>query len=162
MAEGAEDFDFSTTDAGASLTYPSEAGQLKRGGFVVIKGHPCKVVDLSTSKTGKHGHAKANITAIDIFTGKKYEDVVPTTHNVDVPNVARKEYSLLDITSDGYLSLMDPATGAPKEDLRLPDYPENLANEITNKFNEGAFLLVQVLVSMGHEQIVSFKEDTNS
>lgn len=39
---------------------------------------------MSTSKTGKHGHAKCNFTATDIFTGKKLEDMCPSTHNVDV------------------------------------------------------------------------------
>jgi hypothetical protein len=43
-----------------------------------------QVVDVSTSKTGKHGHAKCNFTATDIFTGKKLEDMCPSTHNVDV------------------------------------------------------------------------------
>ena len=42
------------------------------------------MVDVSTSKTGKHGHAKCNFTAIDIFNGKKLEDMCPSTHNVDV------------------------------------------------------------------------------
>ena len=54
----------------------------------MIKGRPCKVVNVSTSKTGKHGHAKANFTAVDIFNGKKVEDVVPTTHTTYVPNVS--------------------------------------------------------------------------
>jgi translation initiation factor 5A len=62
---------------------------------------------VSTSKTGKHGHAKANFTAIDIFNGKKLEDIVPTTHSTMVPNVKRLEYSLLDISDDGFLSLLD-------------------------------------------------------
>jgi hypothetical protein len=44
----------------------------------------CQVVDVSTSKTGKHGHAKCNFTAVDIFTGKKYEDMMPSSHNCDV------------------------------------------------------------------------------
>jgi translation initiation factor 5A len=61
---------FESADAGASDTIPVRAGELKKGMHVVIKGHPCKVVDISTSKTGKHGHAKANITALDIFTNK--------------------------------------------------------------------------------------------
>ena len=36
-----------------------------------LKEKPCKIIEITTSKTGKHGHAKANITGIDIFTGKK-------------------------------------------------------------------------------------------
>jgi len=37
----------------------------------MIKGHPCKVVDVSHAKPGKHGAAKANIVGIDLFSNKK-------------------------------------------------------------------------------------------
>lgn len=68
---GAETFE--SADAGSSHTYPMEGGQIRKGGYIMIKGRPCKVSDVSTSKTGKHGHAKCHFVAIDIFTGKKME-----------------------------------------------------------------------------------------
>ena len=80
----------SKADAGASKTYPQQAGTIRKNGYIVIKGRPCKVVEVSTSKTGKHGHAKCHFVAIDIFTAKKLEDIVPSSHNCDVPHVNRR------------------------------------------------------------------------
>jgi translation initiation factor 5A len=70
---------FEQVTSGASLTFPQQASALRKNGFVLLKGFPCKIVDMSTSKTGKHGHAKISITGVDIFTGKKYEDITPST-----------------------------------------------------------------------------------
>lgn len=59
---------------------------------------PCKITGISVSKTGKHGHAKVNWTAVDIFTGKKYEDSQSSSHRVMQPY--SKTYSVLMVCND--------------------------------------------------------------
>ncbi|KAD7478788.1 hypothetical protein E3N88_01924 [Mikania micrantha] len=109
----------SKADAGASKTYPQQAGTIRKNGYIVIKNRACKVVEVSTSKTGKHGHAKCHFVGIDIFNGKKLEDIVPSSHNCDVPHVNRTDYQLIDISEDGFVSLLTES-GGTKDDLRLP------------------------------------------
>ncbi|PSC75585.1 eukaryotic translation initiation factor 5A-2 [Micractinium conductrix] len=153
------DVHFESADAGASLTYPQQAGTVRKNAYIVIKGRPCKVADVSTSKTGKHGHAKCAFVAIDIFTGKKMEDLSPSSHNVDVPHVSRTDYTLLDITDDGFVSLMTEG-GDTKDDLQLPsltDEATKLAEQIKADFDAGKELCVSVMKAMGEEQICAYK-----
>merc|ERR1711935_1154428 len=97
-------------------------GEIRKGSYLMIKGHPCKCSEVSTSKTGKHGHAKAHIVALDIFTGKKYEDLCPASHNLDVPFVKRQEYQLLSADDrTGEVSLLQE-DGTCKDDLNLPTF----------------------------------------
>ncbi|XP_052270710.1 eukaryotic translation initiation factor 5A-1-like isoform X2 [Dreissena polymorpha] len=150
--------DFEQADAGSSTTYPKQCSALRKNGFVCIKGRPCKIVEMSTSKTGKHGHAKVHLVGIDIFTQKKYEDICPSTHNMDVPNVSRKEYTLSDISHDGFCSLMTD-DGDVREDLSLPD--GDIGNEIKAKFEKDESLLITVLKAMDQEAIIAYKAATN-
>jgi translation initiation factor 5A len=148
-----EDF-ANTASAGASLTYPVQCSLLRKNGYVCIKGFPCKIVDMSTSKTGKHGHAKVHLVAVDIFTGKKMEDLCPSTHNMDVPNVRKTEYPLLDI-DDGFMSLM-AEDGSTKDDVKVPD--NELGQKLEADFHEGKDLIVAITASMGQEHCLAYKE----
>merc|ERR1712131_340036 len=84
-----EDDQFEQSGSGASLTYPKQCSALRKNEF-----------DMITSKTGKHGHAKVHLAALDIFDGKKYEDICPSTHNMECPIVKRTEYQLIDIDDE--------------------------------------------------------------
>jgi translation initiation factor 5A len=153
-----EQYAMESADAGASATIPMEAGQVKKGGYMMIKGKPCKILSISVSKTGKHGHAKCNFLATDIFTGKKLEDMIPSTHGTTVPVVKRSEWEIIDIEDDE-LTLMDEA-GNQKTDLNLPTYPENMADEIRDAWNGGEnSVMVTVQAAVGIEQIIAFKKE---
>ncbi|MCL4126295.1 UNVERIFIED_CONTAM: hypothetical protein GTU68_005775 [Idotea baltica] len=94
----------------------------------MLKGHPCKVLEYTVAKPGKHGSAKAHIVGNDIFTGKKYEDAFSTSHTVYVPIVSKIEYEVADISDSNFVSLllMDFSL---KEDLKLPN-DEELRKEL--------------------------------
>jgi len=157
-----ENYEFDGGSSGAALTYPMEAGQLRKSGHAMLKGHPCKIVEISVSKTGKHGHAKCAITGIDIFTNKKYEDMCPSTHSMEIPNLSRTEFQLIDMDADtGTVSVL-LENGDTKDDLNLPKDTsgqyEDHAKEIIAAFDEGKSLLLTVLKSMDQEKVVAFKE----
>jgi translation initiation factor 5A len=145
---------FESASAGASLTFPMQCSALRKNGHVVIKGRPCKIVDMSTSKTGKHGHAKVHLVAIDIFTGKKLEELCPSTHNMDVPNVTRNEYQLIDV-DDGFLNLMT-SDGTAKDDVKVPE--GELGKQIEEDFESGKDLLITIISAMGEEAAITVKE----
>jgi len=157
-----DDPTFETADAGASHTYPMQAGALRKGGHAMLKGNPCKLVDIATSKTGKHGHAKCNMTGIDIFSNKKYEDMCPASHNMDVPTVNRVEYQLLDFDlDDGRISLLTDA-GETKDDMNIPcgtdGQPEDVVDSIQSMYDDGKDVKIIVLMACGKEKIIEARE----
>jgi translation initiation factor 5A len=155
MSSDEEHETFEQSASGASMSFPMQCSALRKNGHVLLKGRPCKVVEMSTSKTGKHGHAKVHLVGIDIFTGKKYDDISPSTHSMEVPNVFRNEYQLIDI-DDGFLNLMLP-NGETKNDIKLPD--NEVGVQINENFKNGKDLLIAIVSSMGEEHAMSFKEN---
>eukprot|EP00753_Platysulcus_tardus_P009726 PLAT227.12.p2 GENE.PLAT227.12~~PLAT227.12.p2 ORF type:complete len:162 (+),score=69.88 PLAT227.12:174-659(+) len=150
-AYDSDDYDFEGADAGSSATYPMQAGALRKGGYAMLKDRPCKIVEITTSKTGKHGHAKAVITGLDIFTGDKKQEISPTSHNMSVPVVKRQEYTVIDVDDDGYCTLMDE-DGNTREDLTLPD--GKVGESIRSGVDDGDTILVSVIAACDEEKIL--------
>eukprot|EP00924_Labyrinthula_sp_SR-Ha-C_P000859 maker-scaffold_7-augustus-gene-6.41-mRNA-1 protein AED:0.02 eAED:0.02 QI:107/1/1/1/1/1/2/110/157 len=151
--------DFQQGGDNAEKTYPIRAGEVKKGMIVMLKGFPCKVVEVTTSKTGKHGHAKANITGLDIFTGKKYQDISPTSHNMVAPFVTNTVYSLSYVTDDGFASLMSKDAEV-REDLKMPneESPDaTLGAKMADALEKDQEVEVTVTKAMESEVITSFK-----
>lgn len=123
----------------------------------MIKGFPCKIVDYSTSKTGKHGHAKANITGVDIFTSRKYEDISPSHQNMQQPIVTRQDLQVIDIDEENFITVMDDKNET-RSDLRLDPDAEPIHKKIKEDFDNGVDILVTVLGAMGTEKIIAHKE----
>ncbi|GBC07299.1 hypothetical protein RclHR1_07370008 [Rhizophagus clarus] len=156
---------FETSGSGASSTYPMQCSALRKNGFVVLKGRPCKIIEMSTSKTGKHGHAKVHLVGIDIFTNKKLEDISPSTHNMDVPNVTRTEYVIITCDDDGYLSLMT-SDGATKDDVKIDnnlfkDKPIDFG-ALRTDIEGGKEFLATVTSAMGEEVVTQIRDAPNA
>lgn len=142
-----------------SLTYPQKASACRKGGYLMIDNHPCKIIEMSTSKTGKHGHAKCKFMAKDIFDQTQHEFVQTSTHNVDIPNVSRQEYQLSDIDEEGYVSLLDD-NAEMRSDLKLPDNNIELSDSIRKFYEIGEDCAVTVLKACDREMIIDVKKIT--
>jgi len=91
-----------------SKTY-EVVGNLKVGSFVVIDGEPCRVVEISKAKTGKHGSAKATVTAIGLFSKSKKVFVAPVDTQVEVPIIEKRIGSIIADLGDRF-QVMDVET----------------------------------------------------
>merc|ERR1711997_574247 len=108
----------------ASSTFAVQCSSLRKGGFVMVRSRPCRIVDMVTSKTGKHGHAKVLLVVLDIFTDKKMDLMAPARANLLVPVVKKNDLLLVGIDSEGFLSLLDMENGGVlRQDVRCPETP---------------------------------------
>lgn len=86
-----------------------ELGDLKEGSYVVIDGEPCRVVEVSKAKTGKHGSAKVHVVAVGLFTGSRRTVVGPSDQRVEIPIINKRYAQVLAILGDK-VQIMDNET----------------------------------------------------
>lgn len=98
---------------------------LKKGSYILVEDVACTVSDISISRPGKHGHAKANIMAIGMIDGKK-RNMVTGDHEVEAPIIGKKNAQVLTI-SGNHANVMDSES---YETFDLP-IPEELQGQVT-------------------------------
>lgn len=110
---------------------------LKKGSYIVLDGAACKITDMSTSRPGKHGHAKTRVTAVGLMDGKKRQMVMPGHDSVDVPMIDKRTAQVLSI-SGNMANVMD-SESYESFDIKIPD-------ELKEQVIEGVNVLYWVIL----------------
>ncbi|KAH3760204.1 hypothetical protein Pelo_7989 [Pelomyxa schiedti] len=121
-----------------TIVYRVPCSSLRKGGYVVLQGAPCKILDTDTSNV-----------PFRLQHVMLYCRMVPYVSSVDydVINVEGKTISLLN------------DVGAIKEML-LPD--GELGASLSAAFSDGHNITVTCLRAMGNEEVISFKVSTEN
>jgi translation initiation factor 5A len=119
---------------------------LKPGRFCIIDGEPCKVLDVTTSVSGKHGGAKARLEAIGIFDNRRRSIVKPADTEIEVPLVEKKTGQIVAIIGNN-AQVMD------MENYETFEAP--IPEELKGKVKQG--IEVQYWILMGRKMIVQTK-----
>ncbi|MEM2133451.1 MAG: translation initiation factor IF-5A [Candidatus Freyarchaeota archaeon] len=109
----------------------TEVSKLKVSSYLLIDNEPYKVVSTATSKSGKHGHAKTRIVAVNLFDDTKKDIVLPGDSKVEVPLIDKRNGQVISV-GENTVMLMDLET---YETFEIPKPKEE---EIVSKLKEGA------------------------
>jgi translation initiation factor 5A len=101
---------------------------LKKGSLILIEDVPCRVVDISITKSGKHGASKTRVEGMGLLDGRRRSIVKPSSDTVDVPIITKKKAQVLAISGEK-AQLMDLADYSMFE-LEIPE-------ELRGKLNSG-------------------------
>jgi len=127
----------------------SDLGSIKEGSWLMVDGEPCQAVEVTHSKPGKHGSAKARVVAIGLFDGAKHTLLNPVDANVEVPIIEKKTAQVLSSTGN-LVQLMDIQS---YETVELPIPSGDLASSI----KPGA--TVEYWQALGRYKIIRVKSE---
>eukprot|EP00090_Calanus_glacialis_P041690 TRINITY_DN74200_c0_g1_i1.p1 TRINITY_DN74200_c0_g1~~TRINITY_DN74200_c0_g1_i1.p1 ORF type:complete len:165 (-),score=60.73 TRINITY_DN74200_c0_g1_i1:77-538(-) len=134
---------------------------LRKPGYCMIRGQPCRITEITQKcKATNKGNDRIHLVGVHMETGKKYEDTLLATLQIDQILVKREVYDVLDVdTHEGTVSVLTKS-GDTKDDLNLDksDNPNEKYNavckDLVDRFEDGEELKVTVQVAMGQETIV--------
>lgn len=139
-----------------SELYIVDSSTVRKKDFVILSERPCKILEISMTGVGKHGHRKLHLVGQDVFTGKKYEDLVPVPHNMNIPQMVYMDYQLINISDDNFLTLL-AENGDIREDIKMP--AGDLRKSLRADFTADKDLVCTVLKIGDEVGVVAFKEN---
>ncbi len=108
-----------------------QAGDLRPGSYLILDSIACVVKDVQTSKTGKHGSSKCRIEAVGIINRQKKIHMCPSTDNVEVPIIEKKNAQVLSVHGET-ATVMDNDT--------FETFDLKIADELKEKVKEGSIV----------------------
>merc|ERR1712192_106637 len=120
-------------------TVSVEVKSLKKGGFCMIRDQPCKITEMTQKpKATSKGNDRIHLVGLHMATGKKYEDTLLATLQIEQILVSRETYDVLNLEkSDNPLEKYSPA-----------------CTDLVTRFEAGEDVKVVVLGALGQETIV--------
>jgi len=121
---------------------------------------PCKVVEMDTAKTGKHGGRKIMLVGLNVINGKKHQHMVMSDERVFLPTCTRTEYQCVNVVTErgedqGFVTVRD---GDKTRDIPFT-VDDETGERLIRLFEAGdSNLLVGVIACCGAERVVSVKE----
>ena len=106
------------------------ATEARVGTNIIYEGATYTVKKIDVSKTGKHGHAKCRIEAVNMFTGSKKIFVIPGHDKLEVPLVTKNKAQVLSILGEK-ANVMDLGSFETME----MDLPEDIRAEVAENDN---------------------------
>jgi translation elongation factor P/translation initiation factor 5A len=125
------------------LCPPISAVDIKKDQIVLLKGHPCKILEVKKSKTGKHGHIKCVFKGVCLISGKKIEDDQPGHVTMNSAIVEKREYMVIGV-HDEIIDCLDDETNVVNIDCNNSEK----GIEIYNILNSKPFLLSERQVTI--------------
>jgi translation initiation factor 5A len=95
---------------------------------------------------------------VDIFTGNKYQDISPSSNNIDIPFVSKSEFQVSSI-DENYLKYLDDNSFEKEVSF---DFESEIGKKIIDFFKLEKDILIEILISMGEIKICNVKEEKNN
>lgn len=115
----------------------TQASALRPGSYIILEGMACVVKDVQKSKTGKHGSGKCRIEVAGIIGGQKKIHLCPSTDNVEVPIIEKKNAQVLSIQGSS-ATVMDNET--------FETFDLKIGEEVKDKVKEGGSVTYWIIM----------------